>query len=255
MGQLNAANTSYPNILDTATALMDGVGIDQIVAQHQNGPASAILALETTLGVVPQGSAADVGTRLNVAHNLAGAVTLGTAASTVGLLALTRGGVGQTIASTTNTTDGFLLGFANGVLQPLTVTSGTGISAVSTSGTWTISQSPSGTLVAGTSLTMNPIVFSSAVTQAHALATTPTFVDAKLQCLTAERGWLVGDVIKCGTVITDSASSMGLIISADVTTTRLTMGNSLAMLDKGTFASAAFTAANWKIIVTPYKVT
>ena len=138
MAQLNAANTSYPTTLDTASTLVDGVGGDTIVAAHQNGPATAIIALETELGTDPAGSATDVKTRLAVALNDAGAVTLGTAASTVGLLALTRGGLGQTIASTTNTADGYLLGFANAVLQPITLTSGSGMRVVATSGTWTI---------------------------------------------------------------------------------------------------------------------
>ena len=65
-------------------------------------------------------------------------MTLGTAASTIGMLPFNRAGLGQTVASTTNTANGYLIGFANGVLQPLTLTSGSNINAVATSGTWTI---------------------------------------------------------------------------------------------------------------------
>ena len=65
-------------------------------------------------------------------------MTLGTLSSTVGVLPFNRGGVGLAFASTTNTADGYLLGFANAQIHPLTITSGTGIRAVATSGTWTI---------------------------------------------------------------------------------------------------------------------
>ena len=130
--------SDYPNSIDTRTALTDGSSGDEIIAAHPNGLGSAVLAVETELGTLPKGSAADVKTRLGVATNDAGAVTLGTAASTVGVLPFNRGGVGLAFASTTNTADGYLLGFANAQIHPLTITSGSGIRAVATSGTWTI---------------------------------------------------------------------------------------------------------------------
>ena len=139
MANMTATGTSdYPASLDTRTDLTDGSGGDEILSRHPDGLGAAIINIETELGVDPAGSATDVVTRLGVAHNAAGAVTLGTAASTVGLLAINRGGLGQTIASAT-VANGNFVGFANGVLQPLTITGASGVTAAATSGTWTIS--------------------------------------------------------------------------------------------------------------------
>jgi hypothetical protein len=146
MGQLNAANTSYPTAIDTASTLTDGSSGDVIVAANQNGPNTAIIAIETALGTVPAGTLADVKTRLNVSQNTEGVVTLGTAGSTVGVLPFNRGGISQNLASTTSTSNGFLWGFANGVPAPVTLTHAdpTVLSVVPTSGTWTFTLINSG---------------------------------------------------------------------------------------------------------------
>ena len=68
MADLHAATSSYASgTNDTYTAVTDNV--DEFVAIHQNGPASAIVAIETVLGdgsALP-GSVADLATRLAVA--------------------------------------------------------------------------------------------------------------------------------------------------------------------------------------------
>ena len=58
--------TGYPGVLDTRTSLTDGTSGDQIVSNHPNGLGAAVLAIETALGTTPQGTAADVVTRLNL---------------------------------------------------------------------------------------------------------------------------------------------------------------------------------------------
>ena len=67
MSNLKVANTSYPTNLDTATLIAPGT--DEIVAAHINGPVSAILALETELGIGLKGTAASLVARL--ASNMA----------------------------------------------------------------------------------------------------------------------------------------------------------------------------------------
>lgn len=65
MADIVIAVTGYPGTLDTRTTLTDGAsGSDQNAIQI-NGPASAILALETELGTQPRGTATDVRTRLD----------------------------------------------------------------------------------------------------------------------------------------------------------------------------------------------
>jgi hypothetical protein len=63
MADLKTQNTSYPASLDTATVIADNT--DTAVAAHVNGPASAIVAIETELGVTPKGTSASVAARLN----------------------------------------------------------------------------------------------------------------------------------------------------------------------------------------------
>jgi hypothetical protein len=63
MGDLKTQNTSYPASLDTATVIADST--DTAVAANINGPASAVVAIETELGVTPKGTSASVAARLN----------------------------------------------------------------------------------------------------------------------------------------------------------------------------------------------
>lgn len=134
MGQLNAAATSYPGTLDTVSTLTDGPSGDTIVSAHQNGPGGAIIAIETELGTDPAGSATDVATRLGVAMNQAGAITLATTASTVGVLPLNRGGVGAVVASATIANGNILIG-SNSQFTVASLTASGGITILPGSGT------------------------------------------------------------------------------------------------------------------------
>ncbi len=67
MANMTTTGTSgYPGVLDTRTALTDGASGDQIVSNHPNGLGAAIINIQTALGLTPQGTAADVVTRLNL---------------------------------------------------------------------------------------------------------------------------------------------------------------------------------------------
>lgn len=129
--------TGFPSAIDTRTTLTDGSSGDEIVSANVNGVSAAALAIETELGTDPAGSATDLKTRLAVAHNDAGAVTLGTAASTVGILPFNRGGIGETVASATITT-GSTLVYWNNVWQVASPTNGTGLTWNLTSGTYSV---------------------------------------------------------------------------------------------------------------------
>ena len=76
MGDLKNEDTSYPASLDTRTLIADST--DDVVAAHVNGLASAIIALETELGVNPAGSVTDIVTRLAVNLHDDGGVLRGT---------------------------------------------------------------------------------------------------------------------------------------------------------------------------------
>ena len=69
-----SGTTGYPSAIDTRTALTDGATGDLIVANHPNGLGAAVLAVETALGVTPQGTATDVVTRLGVSQNADGTI-------------------------------------------------------------------------------------------------------------------------------------------------------------------------------------
>lgn len=57
----------FPTALDSFTTKVDGQ--DDILAAHMNAVQSAIVAIETELGTLPKGSAADLKTRLAVSLN------------------------------------------------------------------------------------------------------------------------------------------------------------------------------------------
>ena len=106
MADIHSTSTGYPANLDTATTLVndtvpgDGSGTG-VNATHQNGPAGAIIAIETELGTDPAGSATDLKTRLAVSMNDSGTLKLGTAGAIGANLLASKGGTGlDTSAST-----------------------------------------------------------------------------------------------------------------------------------------------------------
>ena len=76
MADIHLAPSTYDTgTNDTFTTLVDAT--DDVLAVHQNGPASAIIAVETILGTgtTLKGSAADLATRLGVAHEASGKIS------------------------------------------------------------------------------------------------------------------------------------------------------------------------------------
>lgn len=91
---INASSGYQTGSIDTATTLVNNVSPTD--AKHINGPAGAIVQIETILGsgTTLKGSTADLATRLAVGLDSAGLLKLSTDASISGPLNPTKGGTG-----------------------------------------------------------------------------------------------------------------------------------------------------------------
>ena len=110
------------------------------------------------------------------------------------------------------------------------------------------------TLTAGTSCVQNPWTASAKTTTAHGLGATPTMVVAYLENISAELGYAVGDRINL--IVAQTAADSGSIISWDATNVDI-ISHSVRpyVVNKTTPASMVqITAANWKVVVVPYKL-
>jgi hypothetical protein len=77
----------------------------------------------------------------------------------------------------------------------------------------------------------------------------PFYIDVKFECLTAELGYSVGDVLRH----TSAGTGLGAI-QADATNLILITQSAIAINRKDTHIPATVTAANWKITLTPYAI-
>lgn len=105
-----------------------------------------------------------------------------------------------------------------------------------------------GLLVPGAELTLNPYAVNTSASQAHGLPVRPDLINAVLRCNTAELNWLVGDEIFVP--LTTAAFS----VWADTTNVYLiTHASTLPqILNKTTRALVSITAANWRLMLTPF---
>lgn len=117
---------------------------------------------------------------------------------------------------------------------------------------------PSGTLTAGTALTLNPYAASTATSAAHGLGTAPSFLRIYIECLTGELGYAIGDRVELTSE--NMFNSAGFTVSSNATTVYVATSNDgagsrISIIDQDTPAGAvAITYANWKLVVTPYKL-
>lgn len=142
MADIHTASSTYASgTNDTASTLTDGV--TEILAAQQNGPASAIVAIETVLGsgTTLPGSLADLATRLAVALESNGKLKdFSATTKTTFPPATTEGGTG-----TISYTDGQLVYYKEDTLGNTIRSSGVAVGAtaggdvVTTTGTQTIS--------------------------------------------------------------------------------------------------------------------
>ena len=107
-----------------------------------------------------------------------------------------------------------------------------------------------GRLVAGTTLVKNPYALSTSTTQAHGLGAIPVYVSWVWECLTADLNYSVGDLVQ-GTLSGNPSSltidSTNLVLLSSNATPQLTNKTGLTL--------ANITVANWKLTLTPYKLT
>ena len=114
-----------------------------------------------------------------------------------------------------------------------------------------------GTLTAGTTLTLNPYAINTTTTTAHGLGVRPKFFEVQLECLTAELGYVTGDIVPINSgVHQNGANTSGLEVFADATNTVLNIANNTQISITGKTAGVitTITVANWKVNVVPYKL-
>lgn len=125
-------------------------------------------------------------------------------------------------------------------------------------GTYTLGGTPTipGVLVAGTTCAQNPVTTSTTTTQAHGLGAAPTFVIAYLECLTSELGYSIGDRVHMQ-FKDNGAGNFGYMVEWDATNVRILQGSAVPqLLNRATpVGVSSITAANWKIVAVPYKLT
>ena len=108
---------------------------------------------------------------------------------------------------------------------------------------------------AGTPLTLNPVTVNTTTTQAHGLGVEPTFLKCVLECLTGEVGYSAGDRMNFSPPLHDACYWIVLMDATNLTLYWNTLAFNIAVPHKSTRTSTGLTAANWKLIITPYKVT
>lgn len=114
---INTSSGYQTGSIDTATTLVNNVSPTD--AKHINGPATAIVQIETILGsgTTLKGATADLATRLAVGLDTSGLLKLSTDASITGPLSVSKGGTGvATLAD-----GGVLVGNGTGTVQALAV--------------------------------------------------------------------------------------------------------------------------------------
>lgn len=110
------------------------------------------------------------------------------------------------------------------------------------------------TITFGTDLTQNPSATSATVTQAHGLSAEPTGLKAILECLTGEHGYTAGNRYDLGaSMAQQTLTNGGIALVVDATNVVLITGQGgIRILHKTSYTSQTITAANWKIVVSPY---
>lgn len=113
----------------------------------------------------------------------------------------------------------------------------------------------SGNIHAGTPLTVNPID-TATHNVAHGLGVIPQIFDIRLICLTAELGYSIGDnVLIGGNGAINGSANAAFTASADATNIYYSGAAALSITNKGSAGSGNITNANWKLQITPYKIT
>lgn len=113
------------------------------------------------------------------------------------------------------------------------------------------------TITAGNTITLNPFANSNTTTAAHGLGVKPMWYQVYLECLTAELGYTTGLIVECGTTgPVEPTAIPSWSIRADATNVIIATnsGTRRPMVPHVTTSTMTeITAANWKVVVIPYK--
>ena len=116
---------------------------------------------------------------------------------------------------------------------------------------------PAGLVTAGTPLVQDPFTVNTTTTTAHGLGAVPSFLSQQFECKTAQHGYLVGDIVELNVVGPGegSYSGHGAVVKDATNLSLITTNATYGIPHKTTRAIQGITPANWKLTITPFKVT
>jgi hypothetical protein len=114
---------------------------------------------------------------------------------------------------------------------------------------WASLPPTTGRMIAGTPLVQNPLSLNTTTTQAHGLGAVPVHIECELECLTAEAGYSVGEVIS------DGNFKLNMSVTKDATNIEVVTQAAMGVTSKSGHAVFSITAANWKLTLTPYALS
>ena len=112
-------------------------------------------------------------------------------------------------------------------------------------------------ITAGTTLTLNPYTVNTTTTQAHGLGGRPIFFDAYLECVTADAGYTTGQIVPIGMGHTNYGPQQVFNTRVDATNVVLTThsASTPGIVNASTRAATTIVAANWKLVIVPYRLS
>jgi hypothetical protein len=245
------AGTSVTTVQGSSTILRsDGTNITQAINQSQISSAMAPVVAAATVAAAFNligASGGTIGSDLIVSGNFS---ATGTGAFG-GALTLNEGANFAALSA-----NGALI--LDGSRNAATLSPGTSGQAIVSTGTAWAAGTPAGTFTSGSALTLDPYAVSTTTTQAHGLGVQPIYVSVELVCKTAEYGYSIGDRIALtGSYLGDAnlVSSGGYNLQWNATNIIVLTGPvTPTIVKKSDNTAAQITAANWKLIATPYKL-
>jgi hypothetical protein len=116
---------------------------------------------------------------------------------------------------------------------------------------------PAGLVTAGTPLVQDPFTINTTTTTAHGLGEVPSFLSQQFECKTAQHGYLVGDIVELNVVGPGESSygGHGAVVKDATNLSLITTNATYGIPHKTTRTIQAITPANWKLTITPFKVT
>lgn len=244
-GALTLTHNATSLILPGAANITTAAG-DSLIAESEGSGNWRVLFYQKASGL------AVVAGTMSTQNANAVAITGGSITGITDLV-VADGGTG----ASTFTDGGVLIGNGTGAVQ--VTTAGTSGQVLTSNGagvdpTFQTLSVTTGTLTAGTPLTLNPYAASTVVTQAHGLGAEPIMVDVYIESLSTEANYSVGERVY--TAFMDSnAGAAGVSIVKNATNVILiTSSGVLQAANRTTGAITTLTNSNWKMVVTPYRL-